>query len=401
MNTIAVTEQGTQLRVDGRMLAVAKGERVVKKLRFGQFDQLLLFGRVEVTSGTLATLIRHGVDVVFLSSAGQFRARLVGQQSKNVPLRMQQYRRTADSDFCLDVARRIVHAKIRNQRQILLRGQRRLRDPDVADALATLRLAAHRAAEAPDIETLRGIEGHAAATYFARFGKLIINDRFTFEGRTRRPPRDPVNACLSFGYALLGTLAENEILRTGLDPMLGFFHQPAYGRPSLTLDLIEEFRPHVDQLVLRLVNLRQLAPSDFRQVGPVPPERFLAAIGRDQVPDPGQPDETASQTQPDAGLDQTTAPAAEPESDDAEPPDVYDEDSDDTAPSEQPVVAVYLQDPGRKVFIEEFFRRFRTPLLYPARGVALPLRSIIREQAYHLARVITGEEPRYEPFQMQ
>ncbi|RMG37397.1 MAG: CRISPR-associated endonuclease Cas1 [Planctomycetota bacterium] len=387
MNTIAVTEQGTRLALDGPMLSVVKGERTLKKLRLNQVDQLLLFGRVEVTSAALAGLARRGIDVVFLSAAGQFRARLVGPASKNVTLRLQQYRRTTDPAFALSVARRIVQAKIRNQRHILLRAQPRLKDPAVADALATLRLAARRAANAPDIDTLRGIEGHAAATYFSQFGKLILNDAFRFETRSRRPPRDPVNACLSFGYALLGTLAENEILRTGLDHTLGFFHQPAYGRPSLVLDLIEEFRPQVDQLVLRLINLRQLGPGDFRRVGPIPPERLLY---------------DAERPEPDASSDETPPPATETPEDDAETPelpDVFDESPQPEPPEpDGPVIAVYLDDPGRKVFIDEFFRRFRTPLLYPRRGVNLPLRAIVREQAYHLARVITGDDPEYEPF---
>src|SRR5207253_135761 len=149
-----------------------------------------------------------------------------------------------------------------------------------------LRLLADQCRAEDDLDRLRGLEGAAAALYFGQFGKLLRTADLTFAGRTRRPPRDPVNACLSFGYALLGSVLETEVLRCGLEPLIGFLHQPAYGRPSLMLDLLEEFRPLVDALVVRLVNLRQLGPRDFERRGGPDLEEILA----EEPPDEALPD---------------------------------------------------------------------------------------------------------------
>ncbi len=371
MHTLSLTEQGTTLHAEGDLLVVRRGEAVLHRVRAAELDQVLVFGRIELSSGALALLLRRGIDLALLTSRGTFRGRLVGRQSKNVALRLAQYQRVSDPAFCLRVARRVVAAKIRHQRDVLLRAQRHLQDEPLAVALGQLRLLGQRIDAASDLDLLRGLEGQAAAVYFAHFDKLLRTDRFRFTGRNRRPPRDPVNACLSFGYAVLGTVIETEIHRCGLDPQLGFFHQPAYGRPSLMLDVLEEFRPLVDLLVLRLINRRQLGPADFEQrTG-----QSLAEVLADEPPsgEPGEP------------LDGLPSPPRPP----PPPPN---------AETSQPVVGVYLNQTGRKVFLAEFFRRLRERLEYPPRNAALELRDIVREQIYHLARVIEGQSPDYVPF---
>jgi CRISPR-associated protein Cas1 len=166
---------------------------------------------------------------------------------------------------------------------------------------------------------------------------------------------DPVNACLSFGYTLLGGVIETEVLRCGLNPMLGFLHQPLHNRKSLALDLLEEFRPFVDLLVLRLVNRRQLGTGDFER------QRIdIEAALADEDPEPGFAD--------------TTGPVSEEQT------------------------GIYLNATGRKIFLKEFFGRLRETLYYPPREGAYELRDVIREQGYHLARVIDGKEERYRAF---
>jgi CRISPR-associated protein Cas1 len=240
----------------------------------------------------------------------------------------------------------------------LLRWQRRLHDTDLAEVLGRMRLLIEQCRGESDLDRLRGLEGMAAALYFGQFGKLLLGSELTFHARSRRPPRDPVNACLSFGYALLGTVAETEVLRAGLDPMIGFLHQPLHGRPSLMLDLIEEFRPFIDALVLRLVNRRQLGVLDFEQRGGADLAEILA-----ETPAGGE------------------AAAAE-----------------QTAGTEQSRSGIYLGATGRKIFLTEFFRRLRESLYYPPRQGTFELRAIVREQAYHLARVIEGRDADYTPF---
>lgn len=354
MHSLAITEQGTQVHVEGETLLLQRGGRTLRRVRLQDVNQVLLFGQVEVSSGAVAALARRRVDVVYLTRQGYFRARLVGPGSGHVDLRLAQFRRALDPAFCLRVTRPRVAAKLTHQRQVLLRAQRKLRDDALAEALGRLRLLVDDCARADDLDRLRGLEGRGAAVYFGQFAKLLRTPEFAFHGRTRRPPRDPVNACLSFGYTLLGTVAETEVLRCGLDPMVGFFHQPQYGRPSLMLDVIEEFRPFIDGLVLRLINRRQLGPLDFERRG-----------GPDLA-------EVLAEAPPDAGA----APAAAAEA----------------------AEGVYLADPGRRVFLTEFFRRLRDRLYYPPRQAALELRDILREQVYHLARVLEDRDPEYVPF---
>jgi CRISPR-associated protein Cas1 len=352
MHSLAITEQGTRVHAEGDTLLLYRGNELARRVRLAAIEQLLLFGRVEVTSAALALLARKEVDVVFLTLQGYFRARLVGRWSPAVRLRLRQLELARDPAFCLRLSRAMIAGKVQHQRQLLLRGQRRLADEELAGVLGQLRLLVEQCGRQTDLETLRGLEGRAAALYFGQFPKLLLTGDLAFDGRSRRPPRDPVNACLSFGYALLGRVVETEVLRSGLEPALGFFHQPHPGRPSLMLDLLEEFRPFVDGLVLRLVNRRQLTPLDFERHGGPSLAEILA--------------------------EEDGGPAAE------------------APPAE--VEGVYLGATGRRAFLGEFFKRLRERLYYPPRQGTFELRDIVREQVYHLARVLEGRDAEYTAF---
>ena len=285
MHTLAITEQGVHIHVEGETLLLQQSGQVLRRVRLAEVNQLLLFGQVELTTAAIAALVRRRIDVVYLTRQGYFRARLVGPDSPQAALHLAQLRCALDPAFCVRVTRALVAGKVVHQRQLLLRAQRRLQDPDLADALGRLRLLGERCPVEDDLDRVRGLEGAAAALYFGQFAKLLRTPDLAFHGRSRRPPRDPVNACLSFGYALLATAVETEVLRCGLDPMVGFFHQPLHGRPSLVLDLLEEFRPFVDALVLRLVNRHQLGPLDFeRRGGPELAELLAASPGAGEPP---------------------------------------------------------------------------------------------------------------------
>ncbi len=354
MHTLAINEQGTHVNVEGELLVLSKEGRVLRRVRLGEIEQVLLFGRIEVSSGAIAALARRAIDVIFLTMQGYFRARLIGPGSRHAALRLAQARQALDPAFAVRVARGMVIGKVAHQRQLLLRAQRQLADPPLAEVLGRLRLILEQCAVEDDLERLRGREGMAAAQYFGQLGKLLKAPGSTFNGRSRRPPRDPVNACLSFGYTLLERVVETEVLRCGLDPAVGLFHQPCPGRASLALDILEEFRPFIDSLALRLVNRRQLGPLDFEQRhGPE-----LAEVLAETSEAPGP--------------------------------------ADDEANAE--VVGVYLSDTGRRVFLVEFFRRLRERLYYPPRQGTFELRDVVREQIYHLARVIEGRDEAYQAF---
>ena len=206
-----------------------------------------------------------GISTVFLGWSGKFLARVEGPQSGNVLLRRAQHRHTSSNP--LPVARAVVAAKAANQRAVIRRAVRDYGDTDGKLRLAERRLssAVHAALESSDMDMLRGMEGEAANAYFNAFGSLVRVQDMVFSGRTRRPPRDPVNALLSFLYVLLAADCRSALETVGLDPQMGFLHSDRPGRMSLALDLMEEFRaPLADRVCLTLINRRQLGMKDFR-----------------------------------------------------------------------------------------------------------------------------------------
>lgn len=273
MRTLYLAHDGAVLRREGeRLLAVAKGH-VLSESSVRGLRQLVLLGNVTLTPAALDLLVRHGVDTVFLTHHGRYRGRLVGQGSTHVHLRLAQYAMSQDPERVVSVARQVVTGKITNQRNLLLRHARRHGQTDrLRAARSALALLRDRVPDANELDAVRGLEGAAAAAYFRAFGDLLRVDGFAFPGRNRRPPMDPVNALLSFGYTLLSNVVEAAVLVVGLDPFLGTLHAATTGRPSLVCDLVEELRaPVVDALVLAALNRRAIRPEDFEDVGPEEP----------------------------------------------------------------------------------------------------------------------------------
>jgi CRISPR-associated protein Cas1 len=244
-------------------------------------DQVAVYGDSTITSPALLALLEQQVDICFLTYHGQFKGRLSGGFSKNAGLRIAQHRAAVvnDPDRALLAAKAFVSGKLANMRTLLLRTNRKLDDPAVkaaADAIAGVIKQVERLqpdghpppdASHPQADSawgsLLGLEGNGTARYFGVFGKLLKHD-LGFAGRKRRPPTDPVNALLSFGYALLSNQTFSAVNLVGLDPYVGFLHGSKYGKPSVALDLMEEFRPVVvDSVVLTLINTGALQAGDF------------------------------------------------------------------------------------------------------------------------------------------
>jgi CRISPR-associated protein Cas1 len=233
-------------------------------------------GRVGVSPPLLGFCCESGVTVTWLSEHGRFLARAEGPVSGNVLLRREQYRRSDDPAHCAALVRSIVLAKTVNQRTVLRRALRDHGDSMSEAARSSVEATerrltdiARRAQKDQAADSLRGLEGEAAAGYFAVLDHLIRSDEpaFRFTGRSRRPPLDPVNALLSLLYTLLTHDCRSALEAFGLDPAVGFLHRDRPGRPSLALDLLEEFRPVLaDRLALSLINRRQLGPGDFRRM---------------------------------------------------------------------------------------------------------------------------------------
>ena len=282
MTTIYIKEQGATVGRQGERLVVSKGGAVLDAFPLVNVEQLALMGNVQLTTPAVATLLDREIDVVFLSSYGKFRGRLVGSGSKQARLRQQQLRLFSNSQAALTLAKAIVEGKVQNQRVLLQRQTQRTSseparaagetavpaDPRTfARALQGMMQMRQAAQEAQTLDSVRGYEGKAAAYYFAAV-RSLLDTAWGFNQREYYPPPDPFNALLSFGYSLLNKDVTAAVNQVGLDPYLGFFHQIEYGRSSLVLDMMEAWRPViVDSMALELVNRGSLQPHDFRRTG--------------------------------------------------------------------------------------------------------------------------------------
>jgi len=290
MSVLYLTEQQASVRLDGETLLVRVPEdkankREAKKTRvpLNKVTQVVVFGNITITTPAIAALIERRSEICYLTRFGKFVARICGDDHKHGQLRLQQRRAHDDPTATLHVAAACVRAKLHNQRTQLLRSNRS-REDDVVEAAAEQigRLIAQvdalpiDASPAPDpsrpqqdtlLGRLMGYEGAAATAYFQGYGRLFGNGwDGVFTGRHKRPPTDPINALLSYGYTLLITQAVAAAQIVGFDPYVGYLHSTQYGKPALALDIVEMFRaPVVDSVVLTLLNNRMLSETDFEE----------------------------------------------------------------------------------------------------------------------------------------
>ena len=241
---------------------VTKDDEVLERISLNRLSQVVLVGRVGATTPALLALLDADVGLSMVGRGGRLRGRLMPPLARNAPLRRAQYRTEQDDAFCLEFARAGVHGKLCNSRTMLRRLRRR-RDDLPEWGVVRVQEALKRTKTAKTLAELRGVEGGAARAYFAIL-RLAVRPEMHFDKRTRRPPTDPTNAMMGLGYTLLTSALMSALEIVGLDPYIGFYHADKYARPSLALDLTEEFRtPVVDSLVLMLINKRMVGPEDF------------------------------------------------------------------------------------------------------------------------------------------
>ncbi len=357
MTVLYVTEQGATIGVGNERLHVRKGRAEMASPRLDDLTQVVVYGYVQVTSQALRKLMARGIDTVFLTYGGKFVGRLAGPMGKNIELRQAQFGLLTQEEERLRLAKIYVSGKISNSRTLLRRYQRRRQDELIAKALVMTRIMAAKVDQARTLDEVRGIEGQAASAYFSAFPALIQADGIQFTGRKRRPPPDPVNILLSFGYTLLLNQVQGACEQAGLDPYLGALHGVKRGMPSLALDLMEEFRPViVDVAVLRALNTGAITKRDFV------PTTDEYTEGEDEY-----------------GL----APGEDPE-------------DDDERASRRPMQ--FTKD-GVKRWFNQFERRLSERAMVGGSSKTHTYRQIIREQVYALCRHLQGKEE-YRPFQM-
>lgn len=259
-----VQEQGARVGKRGGVLVVSKGDEELGKARLKDVSHLVLCGNVGVSAQTVQLLCEANVPIVHLSRGHWFYGMTTGITLRNAFDRAAQFRTASDGAKTLEFARAVVAAKGANQRRLLVRNAGVRAEPETTEMATLLRKVPH----ARDAGELLGLEGALASKYFSRFSLLLqprdFDAEWDFEARNRRPPKDPVNALLSFGYAMLAKECTVALLGEGLDPWWGFYHQPRHGRPALALDLMEEFRPVVvDSAVITAVNTGMVRNGDF------------------------------------------------------------------------------------------------------------------------------------------
>jgi CRISP-associated protein Cas1 len=362
MSVAYVMEQNASVSCDGERLLIKKGNTLLHALHLFKLDQLVLFGNVSLTPQAITRLLKENVDTVFMTSNGRYRGRLQAPHSKNISLRMEQFRKLVDAAFCLQTARSLVEGKISNLRGVLLRLNRSREGLSLEDHILSLKRLAEKVGAAEDLDVLRGYEGRAAVVYFEGFSRGFLADGVTFTKRVRRPPTDPVNALLSLGYTFLFNTVLAACSLVGFDPYLGCLHSVEYGRPSLALDLMEEWRPiMVDALVLSVFNLKTLGLQDFVQSAPSESE-----------------------------LEEADDDLLEGAATDAE--------GTDARPS---VLPVKLTDAGFRKFITQYERKAAQQVRFHLSGQNLTYRDCIREQVRHFARYLRGEENAYQPMSLR
>jgi len=270
LNTLYVNTPESYLRLDNDTLRIMLGEETRLRVPLHHLQAVVCFGRIGLSVPLMHRLADEAIALVLLDDNGRFKARLEGAVSGNVLLRRAQHTQSMNTAFGLDLARAFIAGKVKNSRQVLLRGAR---DAKAEGDAATLTRGAQNLAAtlralptAPDMDVLRGLEGEAARQYFECMPTLVRADmqpHFSMDGRTRRPPRDRFNALLSFLYAMWMNDCRSSLEAAGLDPQVGFLHVLRPGRAALALDLMEEFRSFADRLALTLVNRAQVTEKDF------------------------------------------------------------------------------------------------------------------------------------------
>lgn len=271
LNTLYVTLEGAYLKKDGAAIAIKHEGEIKLRVPLHNLQGIVCFGwNTSASAQLMHACAQADVSLSFHTPHGKFLASAIGPQSGNILLRREQYRRADHEPASLAIAANCITAKLANTRTVLLRASRDHgeKSPQRATALRQASdTIAQRITTIPrctSLDSLRGIEGDCASTYFASFNHLITNPEFTFKNRTKRPPLDPINALLSFAYVLLAHDCRSACESVGLDTQCGFLHRDRPGRASLSLDLMEELRPVLaDRLVLSLINRQQITIEDF------------------------------------------------------------------------------------------------------------------------------------------
>jgi CRISPR-associated protein Cas1 len=280
LNTVYVTDHRYRVTAAKESLEIRLGTELVARFPMNGTDSVILAGQAGITTEAIGRCVRRGITVASLHGSGRLRFVVHGETGGNVLLRLRQYEVASDPVLTLQLARRFVAGKLQNQLRLMRRWQDGAAREMVRRQAEVVHDRLRSVPTARDGDTVRGLEGDATRRYFKALGAHLAETApsFVFLGRSRRPPTDPINAVLSYVYSLLTIDSTGAAEAAGLDPQLGFLHRPRPGRPSLALDLIEEFRAaFAERFTARLLGRRELGPESFTRVGDA---HYLSDEGR-------------------------------------------------------------------------------------------------------------------------
>jgi len=379
---VYVKTQGARIVKEGRHLVVKKGDGIYNTLFTYKLRQLLLFGNIEITHSALCQLMQYNIDTVFLTQYGRYLGRLAPPESKNVFLHKKQYLLLEDAAFGLRMARSIVAGKLGNMATLLLRIKRTKKQPFAGVLAGRIQNLFSKLNSADNIDSVRGYEGRGSAIFFEGFRYGFVEDS-GFTKRVRRPPTDPVNSVLSLLYTFLMNRVYAAVRIAGLDPCPGFLHTIDYGRYSLVLDLMEEFRSIIaDTLTLSLFNLKILQKNDFHVEIPV-----------DETLNP-----QVNSTIPDVSSDPIgLINIKETDSANFDMPEQRMEHSETSSAQVTGKYPVKLSKDAFRQVIDAFEKKLTTRFFYPAADRQISYGDAIIYQAGQYRKVIEGKVDVYQP----
>lgn len=379
---VYVTTQGAHVVREGRHLLVRLGNDIYHTLFPHKLEQLVLCGNVNLTAPAITLLLREGVDTVFLRRDGRYKGRLALADPKNVLLRKRQFHLCDDPEFCLAAARAIVRGKLMNMTTVLQRIRRTRKSDTAASAADGVLKVLPLLDSAPDLETLRGFEGQGSACYFPGLRGGLDGD-WGFTHRVRRPPTDPVNSVLSLLYTFLINRMVAAVRLAGLDPYPGVLHCLNYGRQSLPLDLVEEFRaPLADTVALALFNLKVLKEEDFYVHEP--PQLPLPKPERDEL---------------DAVAQERLGAMSETEDSEElfDMPDQQMEVAPDEIAGRRGRGAMRLHPAAFRKVVTAFEKKLQTEFHHPRSALRMTYAEALVEQARQFRQLIEGQAALYQP----
>ena len=386
---VYITTQGAEVVKEARRLKVMVGRDTAGTLFLDRLEQLIVCGNVEFSHRALAELFKRNIDTVFLSKSGRYYGRLAHAEGKNVFLRRKQFSLLDDQQFQLNVARSIVVGKMTNQATLLKRIERSKNIEILKQTAEDLRRMASDAAVATSLESLLGFEGKGSALFFSGFRWGFIEDQ-SFRKRVRRPPTDPVNSVLSFLYTLLMNRVYTAVRLAQLDPFPGNLHALDYGRYSLVLDLMEEFRPIIaDTLCLSLFNLQILRRDDF----------IIEEPDSDEGPAGQELEAEVSAPLPDVTKDPWgwVAPLCSSDADTFDVPEQRMEEVVEVKPEQAAKRPVVLKEDALKRVLEAFERKLTTRFYHAPSDKEITYSDALFVQAVQYRQIVEGELKVYQP----